>query len=133
MHNLENKKVIAALIIHKGNILIAQKAKNDSLCGKWEFPGGKVEIGETDQECLKRELYEELGINATIGTYFMSSFFEHNNTSYEMRTYWVSSFTGEFFLYEHSAIKWVTPKELSTFDMPDPDKPIVKALENCAL
>ena len=55
-----NKKFIAAAIIeNNGKILIAQRAKNDSLLGKWEFPGGNVEAGETLQECLKRELHEE--------------------------------------------------------------------------
>jgi len=132
MHNLKSKKVIAALITDKDKVLIAQRAKKDSLYGKWEFPGGKVELGETDQECLQRELFEELGITATVGDYFMSSFFEHNNTSYEMRVYQVPSFTGELFLHEHAAIKWVTSKELSNFDMPEPDKPVVKALESKA-
>ena len=127
---MENKKVIAGLIVNEGKILIAQRAKKDALYGKWEFPGGKVEIGETDHECLIRELNEELGIDATVGTYFMSSFFEHKGSPYEMRTYYVTSFGGTILLLDHLAVKWVEPAELINFDMPDPDIPIVNALLN---
>ncbi len=70
------KKLIAAAIIEKdGKVLIAKRAKKDALCGTWEFPGGKLEEGETLEECLKRELYEELGIHAEIGDYFCTSTF----------------------------------------------------------
>lgn len=60
----ETKKVAAELIERNGKLLIAQRAKKDALIGKWEFPGGKQEEGETLQECLKRELFEELAIVA---------------------------------------------------------------------
>ncbi|BDC34617.1 NUDIX hydrolase [Candidatus Dependentiae bacterium Noda2021] len=122
------KKVIAAIFINEGRVLIAQRAKKDALYGKWEFPGGKLEGDETDQECLKRELYEEFSIHAEVGAYLCSSYFEHNNMPYEMRAYYVTSYTGEFVLHEHHEIKWVTPDELPAYEMPEPDQPIVKTL-----
>ena len=124
------KKLIAAGVIeNNGKILIAKRAKKDALFGKWEFPGGKVEAGETLQECLKRELFEELGIRAEVGEYLCTSTFCHKDTTFDMCAFKVPSFEGNIFLSEHSAIAWVTPSELSNYEMPDPDLPIVKLLQ----
>jgi mutator protein MutT len=81
MENCQSaKRFIAAAIIEKdGKILIAQRTKKDALFGKWEFPGGKVEPGETLQACLKRELFDELGIDAEIGEYFCTSTLVHKD------------------------------------------------------
>lgn len=128
MLNLKNKKVIAAVIKKDKKVLIAQRAKKDSLYGKWEFPGGKMEPGETEHECLQRELFEEFGIKADIGSYLCSSFFEHKEQPMEMRVYYVHSFSGELCLYDHQQIKWVEVHELFAYDMLDPDKPIVEKL-----
>ena len=126
-----NKKFIAAAIIeNNGKILIAQRAKNDSLLGKWEFPGGKVEADETLQECLKRELHEELGINAEVGEYFCTSSFQYKETFFDMCVFKVPSFKGDIILNEHSAIAWVTIDELSNYEMPEPDLPVVELLQN---
>src|SRR3990167_1178888 len=126
-----NKKLIAAAIIEiDGKVLIAQRAKKDSLLGKWEFPGGKVEAGETLSECLKRELLEELGIHAEVGEYFCTSSFGYQDVLFDMHVFKVPSFVGTIILHEHSAITWVTPGELSQYDMPEPDLPIVKLLQD---
>ncbi len=123
-----NKKVIAAVIKKENKVLIAQRAKKDALYGKWEFPGGKMELGETEYECLSRELFEEFGIKAVVGAYICSSFFEHKGQPTEMRAYYIDSFSNDFHLYDHLQIKWVDVKELYSYDMPDPDKPIVDKL-----
>lgn len=128
MQNSNIKKVIAAVFAKDGKVLIAQRAKKDVLYGKWEFPGGKLEGNETEHECLQRELFEEFSIHAEVGSYLCSSYFEHNNAPYEMRVYFVTSYSGEFVLHEHQEIKWVMPEELSAYDMPDPDMPIVEKL-----
>jgi mutator protein MutT len=128
MLNSTNKKVIAAVIKKDNKVLIAQRAKRDALYGKWEFPGGKMEPGETEYECLSRELFEEFGIKAIVGAYICSSFFEHKGQPTEMRAYYIDSFSNDFHLYDHLQIKWVDVKELYSYDMPDPDKPIVDKL-----
>ncbi len=122
------KKVIASVIVKDGKVLIAQRGKDDSLYGKWEFPGGKMEKGETEKECLARELFEEFGIHATVNSYICSSFFEHKNQDMEMRAYFVYEYTGEIVLTEHLEMRWVSKNELVSYDMPDPDKPIVEKL-----
>jgi 8-oxo-dGTP diphosphatase len=126
MHKI--RRVVASVITQADTVLIAQRAKKDALYEKWEFPGGKVEAGETDRECLVRELAEEFGIQAKVGDYFCTSFFEYKGEPMEMVVYYVHSYTGEFTLYDHKQIKWVTAKELSQYDFPDADKPILDKL-----
>jgi mutator protein MutT len=137
------KKFIAAAVIEKnGKILIAQRSEKAKYHpGLWEFPGGKAEAGETLQECLKRELYEELDIHAEIGEYFCTSSFNlmdsttlrsahhERGQEYDMCVFKVPSFHGEIKLNEHAAIAWVTPAELSNYNYPDPDLPIIKLLQ----
>jgi mutator protein MutT len=131
MHNNNNnKRLIAAAIIEKdGKVLIAQRSKNDGLQGKWEFPGGKVEEGETLHECLKRELFEELSIRAEVGEHVCTSTFLHKDTIFDMYVFKVPFFTGTLTLNEHMAVHWVTPQELSNYEFPDPDLPIVNLLK----
>jgi mutator protein MutT len=124
------KKVIASVIKQNGKFLIAQRAKQDSLYGKWEFPGGKMEEGETEKECLHRELFEEFGIKAEIGNYLCSSFFEHKGNLTEMRAYSVLSYSGELQLFDHQQIAWVEAENLLSFDMPEPDRPIIEYICN---
>lgn len=122
------KKVIASIIYKDNKFLLAQRSKKDILYGKWEFPGGKLEPNETYEECLKRELNEEFGVIATIGNYFCSSYFEHKGQQYEMMAFFVDNIEGDFILREHHAIAWVPLHELSSYDVPEPDKPIIQAL-----
>ena len=127
---MEDKKYIAAAVIEiDGKFLIAQRAKQDKLFGLWEFPGGKVEEGETLEECLKRELFEELDIHAHVGEYFCTSTFIHNNFMYDMCVFKVYSYDRQIKLNEHSAIAWVTSAELSNYNYPDPDLPIIAMLQ----
>lgn len=129
MHsNVVTKKVIASVFEKDGRFLIAQRAKKDALYGKWEFPGGKVEEGETFQECLKRELFEEFGIVAQIGVYMCSSFFVHKNNPMEMLAFRILSYEGDFELREHQQIAWVLPHEFKNYDFPEPDLPIIEKI-----
>lgn len=128
-HALNKKFIAAAVIEQNGKVLIARRAKNDALCGKWEFPGGKVEAGETLPECLKRELAEELDIQAQIGQYLCTSTFYHKDILFDMCVFRVPAFSGTITLDEHSAIAWVTPSELSNYEFPEPDLPIIELLQ----
>ncbi len=123
------KKVIASLIQKDNKVLIAQRAKKDALYEKWEFPGGKMEQGETDHECLKRELREELGIEVEVGDYFCTSYFEHKGTPMAMVVYYVPKYSGEIQLLDHKQVKWVTVDELDQYQFPDPDLPIIEKLK----
>ncbi len=122
------KKVAAAIIEKNGKYLIAQRAKNDPFKDKWEFPGGKVEPGETLEEALQRELFEELSIHATIGHSLCSVDFFHNGNPMQLVAFKIESFSGNLKLNVHQAIDWVTSKNLINYDFPEPDLPIVQLL-----
>lgn len=129
MQNSHQKRVIAAVIEKDGRFLLAQRGKQDSNYGKWEFPGGKLEKHETDQECLARELNEELAIVATIGRHLCDVPFESKNVLYLMRVYHVPFFQGALILREHLQAHWVTVKDLSSYVVPEPDKPVIAYLQ----
>ncbi len=122
------QQVTAAVIEKDGKILIAKRKKDDHQGGKWEFPGGKVEHGETPQECLRRELREELGIETVIGDFICSSKFDYSHISIELLAYRVSYRSGNFKPEEHEEIKWVSPEDLEKYSFPEADIPIVKRI-----
>ena len=123
------KKVTAAVLERDGKILIARRRKGDYLEDKWEFPGGKIEPLETPEECLRRELLEEFGVEAEIGEFICSSPFEYSHISIELLAYRVTYLSGEFLLHSHAEITWVDPSEFPDYDFAEADKPIVRVLQ----
>jgi 8-oxo-dGTP diphosphatase len=121
-------KVTAGVIEKDGKILIAKRKTGKCIGAKWEFPGGKLEENETLQECLKRELKEELDIEVEVKDYIVSSFFVCNDVEIELLAYKVEFISGNFTLTDHEEIKWVSPSELSTYDFTIPDIPIVEKI-----
>ena len=108
--------VVAAIIINKNRILIGKRKDEDIGGGKWEFPGGKIEVGETNREALERELYEELGISAKIGKELMN--YEHmfKTTIYNISFMEIIDYDGEIRNNAHSEIKWVKFSNLLEYD-----------------
>jgi len=123
------QKVIAAVIKKNGKFLIAKRAKKDTLQNKWEFPGGKVEPGETFDACLKREIFEELGIVIEVGEYICSSRFTYREKKMEMLAFYVTSFSGIIELKEHKEVRWIATNEFHLYEFPEPDLPIIEALK----
>ena len=101
--------VTCAIIESIGKILIARRAQDQKLAGKWEFPGGKVEDGESPEECLKRELEEEFGIQTEVGEFICSNKHHYDHISIELMAYRVKYISGEFTLTDHDTIEWVNP------------------------
>ena len=108
--------VVAGIIINQNKILIGKRKDEDIGGGKWEFPGGKIEIGETNSEALERELYEELGISAKIGKELMN--YEHmfKTTIYNISFMEIIDYDGEIRNNAHSEIKWVKFSNLLEYD-----------------
>ena len=108
--------VVAGIIINQNKILIGKRKDKDIGGGKWEFPGGKIEIGETNSEALERELYEELGISVKIGKELMN--YEHmfKTTIYNISFMEIIDYDGEIRNNAHSEIKWVKFSNLLEYD-----------------
>jgi 8-oxo-dGTP diphosphatase len=122
--------VTAAVIRKNGKVLIAQRAAGKHLEGLWEFPGGKIEKGETPEQCLKRELFEEFGIDVRIGQFIAESRFSYKKKNIRLLAYEVEYLSGDFFLKVHSAISWVTLDNLANYSFAPADIPILEKL-NC--
>lgn len=119
-----------ALVDTDGRILLAQRPEGKSLAGLWEFPGGKVEKGETPEETLVRELNEELGIVTKIPCLAPLTFASHTYETFHllMPLYVCRRFEGIPTGREGQAIKWVRPQMLRDYPMPPADEPLIPFL-----
>jgi len=119
-----------ALVDADGRILLAQRPEGKQLAGLWEFPGGKVEPGETPEETLIRELDEELGIATNIPCLAPLTFASHTYDDFHllMPLYVCRRFEGTARGREGQAIKWVRPKALRDYPMPPADEPLIPFL-----
>jgi len=122
-------EVVAAIIINNGKVLIAQRADNQNLSGKWEFPGGKIETGETREECLVREIEEELGIKIKVDDFFGENIYKYDTGKIKLMAYKAKWIEGEIQLTVHSQVKWVKPRELENYDFAPSDIYFVNKLK----
>ncbi|MBO8137274.1 MAG: (deoxy)nucleoside triphosphate pyrophosphohydrolase [Desulfotomaculum sp.] len=125
-------KVAAAIIIKDGLVLIAKRKEGEKLAGKWEFPGGKIEDGESPEECLQREIMEELQINISIGEYFGDSVYHYQHGTIHLLAYLAYWNGGKLMPTVHQEVRWVTPGEMLKYEFSPADIPLVKKLaESC--
>ena len=122
--------MVAGIIYCKNQILCVQRPKNKLhyISEKFEFPGGKIEEGETQKEALKREILEELNISTMIKSLFMKVVHEYPDFELTMHTFICEVETKELTLVEHIDQKWLTTEELKTLDWAAADIPIVNKL-----
>ncbi|HEY3695337.1 8-oxo-dGTP diphosphatase MutT [Phenylobacterium sp.] len=122
----------AALVDVDGRVLICQRPEGKAMAGLWEFPGGKVEAGETPEACLIRELEEELGIVVAHACLAPFVFASHTYESFHllMPLYLVRRWTGMVRAREHKALAWVKPAALCDYPMPPADEPLVAWLRD---
>jgi len=124
--------VAAALVDGDGRVLICQRPEGKHLAGLWEFPGGKLEPGETPEACLIRELNEELGItvNAACLAPFVFSSHGYDDLHLLMPLYLCRRWEGFVERREHQALAWVEPMKLGDYPMPPADAPLVAYLRD---
>ena len=119
--------VTCAIIERDGLILAAQRSVTMSLPLKWEFPGGKIDPGESHEECLQRELLEELGIHVSLAKRLPVSTHHYPNFMITLYPFACTITSGEIVLHEHTAISWLPPTELHTLDWAEADVPVIES------
>lgn len=119
--------VVCALIERDGHVLMAQRPAHKHLGGKWEFPGGKNEPGETPEAALHRELQEELGVSIDIIRSLAPHTHAYSTVTIELIPFVVRLTPGSPApqAHEHAAIRWVPATELLALDLPEADLPII--------
>ena len=121
-----------ALIDPDGRVLLAERPEGKSMAGLWEFPGGKVEPGETPEACLMREIQEELGIGTRASCLAPLSFASHTYPDFHllMPLYACRKWRGVVSAREGQRLAWVTKREIGRYAMPPADVPLVAALRD---
>jgi len=125
-------QVSAGVIFKKGCVYIQKRKAEGLLGGLWEFPGGKMQTGETEKECLRREIREELGINIRIGEKIMTHHHSYTRFRITLHVFQCQIHSGKFFPAECDEWKWVKPEELSQFPFPAANVKIIKFLNKNA-
>jgi 8-oxo-dGTP diphosphatase len=123
------KRVVAALIVIQGKVLVCQRTRHQTMPLKWEFPGGKIEEGEQPRSALRRELEEELGILATVGDEVRRIQHEYpNGGMVELRFFIVREYQREIENRIFRDMQWAEPKDLPAYDFLEADLTLVKEL-----
>lgn len=117
---------VSAGIIRKGRlVLLGQRPENNSLAGQWEFPGGKIESGESPEIALARELSEELGIQAQIGELKLACTHSYGDVNILILFFEVLYWKGEIKAQHHMKLDWVEPEQLLVLPIPEANKKIL--------
>jgi len=121
------RQVTAAVIIEDSRLFLARRPLGDPLAGSWELPGGKVEPGETPEECLARELVEELAMMCEVGELLATTIYHYEHGSFEMLAYRVVR-SSEYELQVHDSSAWVTSAELTSMRLAPADVDLIRQL-----
>ena len=122
-------KVAAAVIVQDGKVFATQRGYGE-FKGGWEFPGGKIEPGETPQQALTREIKEELEVNIKVGELIDIVEYDYPSFHLTMECYWAEIISGELVLNEHEAAKWLSKSELDSVNWLAADIELVNKISN---
>src|SRR5882757_3039265 len=123
-------EVSAALIFHGGKLLITQRHAKSHLGGLWEFPGGKREAGETFEQCLVREIREELGVEISVGELFEEITHDYPEKSVHLKFFICRLLSGEPQPIDCAAVRWINRPELTHFEFPAADALLLEKLKS---
>jgi 8-oxo-dGTP diphosphatase len=120
--------VVAGFLRKDGKILVGQRPENNSLAGQWEFPGGKIESGETPEQALARELDEELGIEAEVGDLKLACTHSYGDVGILILFYEILYWKGEPRAKHHMMLEWIHPEELKHRNIPEANRKILNRI-----
>jgi 8-oxo-dGTP diphosphatase len=119
--------VVCAILVRDGLVLAAQRSATMRLPLKWEFPGGKIEAGESPEGCLHREILEELGVRLTVRRQLPPSRYLYPQLAVVLYPFVCTIAAGEITLREHAAALWLPPDQLLRLDWAEADRPVLAA------
>ena len=122
-------EVVAAIIYKDGEYFATQRGYGE-FEGMWEFPGGKIEPGESSEDALKREIQEELGVDIAIENLLCTTEYDYLSFHLTMHCYLCSIASGEIELREHKSARWLRPEELGSVEWLPADKDVISRLNN---
>lgn len=120
--------VVGAVIVQDNKILCAQRGADQSLPLMWEFPGGKIQVGETPKEAIKREILEELKCEIEVGDQIENTVYEYDFGIVHLTTYYCELTAGTPLLTEHASIQWLPALQLDSLDWAPADIPAVEKI-----
>jgi len=120
-------RVTAAVIVEGGKLLLARRGPAEKLAGMWELPGGKIETGESPQECLHRELNEELAMEAEIGQVLATTVYHYDHGSFELLAI-KARITSGYTLRVHDAVAWTAVREIDELPLAPADVQLLALL-----
>jgi len=126
INKMKKLDVTCAIISLNDKILVVQRGKNMTLPFKWEFPGGKIEKGETEQECIIREIKEELNIEIQVTSRLSPSIYDYPGFRIRLIPFTANYVSGEIRLMEHNQFRFLKKDELKDLDWSEADFPILK-------
>jgi mutator protein MutT len=121
---------VAAIAIDDGKYFVAKRNEGGSMGGKWEFPGGKCEDGETCIQALFREIKEEFDVEITVGKKLAEGSFENKGVKHQLEAYQVSFLSTDFKLVEHTEYAWLCALEIECLDFTPSELGLLRAIEN---
>jgi 8-oxo-dGTP diphosphatase len=124
----EPLEVVGAVIVHDGTLYCTQRGSG-ALAGKWEFPGGKLEAGESPEQALAREIGEELNCQVDVGDRIMTTRHEYSFATVVLTTYYCTLRSGQPALSEHQEDAWLPPDALTSLDWAPADIPAVHQIQ----
>lgn len=129
VQEIDMQTVTAAILIRGGKVLIGQRKAGKRMAHLWEFPGGKLEPGETPEECLAREIREELAVDVVIREFFGESVYHYEHGTVRLLAYRVDWTAGELTPLDHQDCRWVRIEDLADYDFVPADIPFVQKLQ----
>lgn len=119
---------LAGVAYRGGRVLLGKRRPGTSIGVRWEFPGGKMEVGETPEAGLKREFLEELGVGVLPLLHFFSGEFKNREKKYLLKAYWVELLSIDFTFREHQSFEWAALEDLRSYDLADSDRLVAEYL-----